>query len=186
MEYDINARISNRHVHLTKEVYDMLFDEELTKRNDLNQIGEFASTEVVTIKNGDKENKNVRVLGPFREYTQVEISKRDARTLGLNPPVRRSGELDGAEKITLVTDKASVTVCGLIISERHVHVNTKDADKYGVVDKQLVKIKIDGEKSGVMDAYVKVSDNGFYELHIDTDDANAFLLLDNDKVTMIV
>lgn len=186
MEYDINARISNRHVHLTKEVYEMLFDGEMTKRNDLNQIGEFASNQVVTIRNGDKKIKNVRVLGPFRDYSQVEISKNDARILGLNPPVRRSGELDGAEKIVLVTDKASVTVNGVIISERHVHVNTRDAQKYGVVDKQLVKIKIDGEKSGVMDAYVKVSDNGFYELHIDTDDANAFLLLDNDKVTMIV
>ena len=61
-----------------------------------------------------------------------------------------------------------------------------DANKYGVVDKQLVKIKVDGDKSGIMDAYVKVSDNGFYELHIDTDDANAFLLEDNDKVTMII
>ena len=178
MEYEINARISNRHVHLTKEVYEMLFDEEISKRNDLNQIGEFASNQTLTLKNGDKEIKNVRVLGPFREYNQVELSKRDARSLGLNPPVRRSGELDGAEKITLITDKASL--------ERHIHINTKEAYKYGVVDKQLVKIKVDGEKSGSMDAYVKVSDNGFYELHIDTDDANAFLLLDNDKVTMIV
>ena len=186
MEYEINARISNRHVHLTKEVYEMLFDEEISKRNDLNQIGEFASNQTLTLKNGDKEIKNVRVLGPFREYNQVELSKRDARSLGLNPPVRRSGELDGAEKITLITDKASLEIKGAIISERHIHINTKEAYKYGVVDKQLVKIKVDGEKSGSMDAYVKVSDNGFYELHIDTDDANAFLLLDNDKVTMIV
>lgn len=186
MEYSINARISNRHVHLTKEMYELLFDEDLTKRNDLNQIGEFASNQVVTIKNGDKEIKNVRVLGPFRNYTQVEISKRDARSLGLNPPVRRSGELDDTEKITLVTDKGMVETNGVIISERHVHVNTKDAYKYGVVDKQVVKIKVDGSKSGIMDAFVKVSDNGYFELHIDTDDANAFLLDDNDKVTLIV
>lgn len=186
MEYGINVGISNRHVHLTKEVYDMLFDDEITKRNDLNQIGEFASNQVVTLRNGDKEIKNVRVLGPFRNYNQVEISKKDARTLGINPPVRRSGDVIGSETVTLVTDKASIEIEGVIISERHVHINSKDVDRYGVVDKQKVQIKIDGEKSGVMDAYVKISDNGFYELHIDTDDANAFLLEDNDRVTMIV
>lgn len=186
MEYSINARISNRHVHLTKELYEILFDEEMTKRNDLNQIGEFASNQVVTIKNGEKEIKNVRVLGPFREYNQIEISKRDARGLGVNPPVRRSGDLADSLEITLVTDKASVNVKGLIIANRHVHMTEEDANKYGVEDMQKVQISISGDKSGIMDAEIKISDTGYYELHIDTDDANAFLLEDNDKVTMIV
>ena len=182
----VSIGVSNRHVHLTKEVYDMLFDEEITKKNDLNQIGEFASNQTLTIKNGDKEIKNVRVLGAFRNYNQVEVSKRDARSLGLNPPVRRSGDLDDSLNITLVTDKASVEVKGLIIANRHVHMTPDDAKKYGVVNEQMVQIKVPGEKSGIMDAEVKISDNGYYELHIDTDDANAFLLQDNDKVTMIV
>ncbi len=186
MEYKINARISNRHVHLTKETYEMLFDEEITKRNDLNQIGEFASNQTVTIKNGDKEINNVRVLGPFRKYNQIEISKRDARLLGLNPPVRRSGDLEDSLEIILETNKNSIKVKGLIIANRHVHINAKDKEKYGVIDKQKVKIKIDGDKSGIIDAEVKISDNGYYELHIDTDDANAFLLEDNTPVTMIV
>lgn len=186
MEYSINVRVSNRHVHLTKEMYDLLFDEEITKKYDLNQIGEFASNQTLTIKSGDKEIKNVRVLGPFREYTQVEISKRDARTLGLNPPVRRSGDLDGSLKITLETDKNSVETDGLIIANRHVHLHTDEASKYGLKDKQIVQIKVPGDKSGIMDAEVKISDTGYYELHIDTDDANAFLIEDNDKVTMIV
>lgn len=186
MEYVVNARISNRHIHLTKETYELLFDNPITKRNDLNQIGEFASNETVTIKNGDKVINNVRVLGPFRDYNQVEISKRDARTLNLNPPVRKSGDLADSLNITIETVKNSIEVKGLIIADRHVHINTLDKDKYGVYDDQKVQIKVDGEKGGIMDANVKISDNGYFELHIDTDDANAFLIEDNDKVTMIV
>ena len=186
MEYKVKARVSNRHVHLTKEVYDKLFDEEITIRNNLNQIGEFASNETLTIRVGDKKIENVRVLGPFRPYNQIEISSLDARTLGVNPPVRRSGDLSDSSNVTLETSKGSITVNGLIIANRHVHVNTKDASKYGVADGDMVKVKIDGEKSGIIDVMVKVSDNGFYELHLDTDDANAFLLNDGDEVTLII
>jgi len=186
MEYSINARISNRHVHLTKDMYDLLFDEQITVKNNLSQTGEFASNQTLTIKKGDKEIKNVRVLGPFRNYTQVEISKKDARLLGVNPPVRRSGDLESSEKITLVTDKFEIETDGVIISKRHVHMNKEDARNFGVEDKQNVQIRIDGDKSGIVDAEVKISDNGVYELHIDTDDANAFLLDDYDKVTMVV
>lgn len=186
MEKNINARISNRHVHLTKEIFDMLFDGELTIKTKLNQVGEFASNETLTIRVGDKKIEKVRVVGPLRKYTQVEISKRDARTLGVNPPVRRSGDLEGTPKIILETPKGSVETDGLIIANRHVHMTPEEAKDLGVIDKQIVKIKIDGEKSGIVDAEVKISDNGYLELHVDTDDANAFLLNDNDKVTMIL
>ena len=186
MEKSISARISNRHVHLTKEVFDALFDEELTLKTKLNQVGEFASNETLTIRVGDKKIENVRVVGPLRNYTQVEISKRDARVLGVNPPVRRSGDLEGTPKIILETEKGSVETDGLIIANRHVHMTPDEAKDLGVKNKQIVKIKIDGEKSGEINAEVKVSDNGYFELHIDTDDANAFLLNDNDKVTMII
>lgn len=186
MEYTIKARISNRHVHLTEEVYNALFDEPLTKRNDLNQFGEFASNQTLTIKNDDKLISNVRVLGPFRKYNQIEVSRRDARTLGLNPPVRKSGNLINSLEITLETEKNSLKVKGLIIANRHVHMNKSDALKYGVIDNQKVQIKVNGDKSGIMDAVVKISENGYCELHIDTDDANAFLINDNDDVTMIV
>lgn len=186
MEKSINARISNRHVHLTKEVFDALFDGELSLKTKLNQIGEFASNETLTIRVDDKKIENVRVVGPLRKYTQIEISKRDARTLGVNPPVRRSGDLEGTPKIILETPKGSVETNGLIIANRHVHMTPDEAKELGVENRQIVKIKIDGEKSGIVDAEVKVSDNGYFELHIDTDDANAFLLNDNDKVTMII
>ena len=186
MEYDINVRISNRHVHLTKEVYDLLFDEEITVKKSLNQVGEFASNATLTIRNGDKIIENVRVVGPYRSYNQVEISKKDARSLGLNPPVRRSGDLQDSLEITLETKKARVKVQGLIIANRHIHMNKIDAEKYGVEDKQIVQVKIDGDKSGVVDAEIKVSENGFLEMHVDTDDGNAFLLEDNDKVRLIL
>ena len=186
MEKIINARISNRHVHLTKEVYDRLFDDELTIKTKLNQVGEFASNKTLTIRVGDKTIENVRVVGPLRKYSQVEISKRDARFLGVNPPVRRSGNLEVTSKIILETLKGSVETDGLIIANRHVHMTPSEAKDLGLVDKQIVKIKVNGDKSGEMDAEVKISDNGYFELHIDTDDANAFLLEDNDKVTMII
>ena len=186
MEYKIVARVSNRHVHITEEIYKKLFDEQLDNMYDLSQIGEFASSRVLTIKNGDKYIENVRVCGPFRSYNQIEISKKDARILGLMPPVRRSGDLEGSLKITLETNKGQVRTDGLVIANRHVHMNRDDAKKYGVEDKQIVQIKIPGEKSGIVDAEIKITDNGFYEVHFDTDDANAFLIEDGDIVTMII
>ncbi len=186
MEYKIKVGISNRHVHLTKEIYDLLFDGELEKRNDLNQVGEFASTKTLTIKVGDKEIPNVRVLGPLRQYNQIEISKKDARTLGVNPPVRRSGDLEDSLTVTLVTPKNRVEVKGLILACRHVHMNFADAKKFGVKNQQMIAVKIDGDRSGIIDAEVKVSENGFLELHVDTDDGNAFLLDDKSEVTMLI
>lgn len=186
MEYDINVRVSNRHVHLTKETYELLFDEPILKKHDLNQVGEFASNQVLTVRNGDKVIEKVRVVGPFRSYNQIELSKRDARSLGLNPPVRRSGDLDDSLEVILETNKASIKTNGCIISNRHVHMTNDDALKYGVVNEQIVGIKIDNEKGGIAMAEVKISDNGYYEAHFDTDDANAFLIEDNDKAKMIV
>ena len=160
--------------------------EELKKKYDLSQFGEFASEQVLTIKSDKGEIPNVRICGPFRKYNQIEISKRDARLLGLEPPVRRSGDLRGSLKIKLVTPKDCVETDGLVIANRHVHMSNIEAKYYGVQDKQIVKIKIPGDKSGIVDAEVKITDNGFYEFHVDTDDANAFLIEDNDLVTMIV
>ena len=180
----IKARVSNRHIHLTKETYDLLFDDEMIKRNDLSQIGEYASTKTLTIKNGENKINNVRVVGPLRNYNQIEISKKDARVLNLNPPVRRSGDLSDSLYITLETEKAKIEVKGLIIANRHVHMNEDDAKRLGVKDKDMVKVRIDGVKSGIIDAEVKVTSKGVLELHLDTDDANAFLIEDYDEVTL--
>lgn len=187
MYYKVKVAVSNRHVHLTKETYERLFDEPLTKKNDLHQIGQFAANQTVDIISGDNKFENVRIVGPFRSYNQIEISKNDARKLKLNPPVRTSGDLKGSEHITLKTDKGSITLDeACIIADRHVHFNTSEADKYHVKDKDKLKIHILGEKRGTIEAFAKVSDDGYYELHIDTDDANAFLLNNNDEVVLEV
>lgn len=187
MEKTITIGVSNRHVHLTKETYDKLFDEEITKKVDLNQLGEFASNQLVTLVANGHEIERVRLLGPLRTYDQVEISHNDALKFKLNPPVRKSGDLTGAEEITLRTEKGEVTIKACILAQRHVHVNTKDADSFGVVDGQKVQVKVGGPRSGIMDAYIKISDNGFYEMHIDTDDANAFMINnDNNEGTLII
>lgn len=178
MEVKIN--ISARHVHLTKEALNILFGHELYVRNMLNQVGQFASVETVRIKTQDGVIDNVRVIGPVRLYNQVELAKSDARKLGINPPVRKSGVLNDAELVTIETDRGSITGNYAIIADRHVHFSPSDALKYGVVDDQILHLDINGIKPGTIDVKAKVTENGFYEVHLDTDDANAFLITSGD------
>lgn len=182
----VKIGISNRHVHLSKETYNRLFDDEMKMIRPLNQTGEFVSDKVVTLINDNYEITNVKVLGPLRNYDQVEISRKDSLSFKINPPVRASSDLSGAEVITLKTDKGEVTIPACIIAQRHIHMNFDDAKKYGVENKQKVKMIIDGPKSGIMDFYIKVSENGYMEAHVDTDDANAFMLNTNDEGTLIL
>ncbi len=187
MEKSIRIGVSNRHVHLTEEVYYQLFDEPISKKKDLHQIGEFACDQVVKIKTAKNEIANVRVLGPFRDYNQVEISKSDAYFLGINPPVRKSGDLKNSETVTLVTQKGSITLNeSCILADRHVHMNPLMAKELGVTDGQIVQIKVKGDKSCLLDAHIKVSENGYFELHLDFDDANACDLKNDDEVLMIL
>lgn len=186
MEIKTTVGVSNRHVHLTKETFKILFGlEEMEKLRDLNQLSQFASNHTLTIQNNDRRIENVRILGPFRSYNQVEISKTDAYTLKLNPPIRTSGDLANSETITLVGPRGTITLPNsCIIANRHLHVNTKDVDKYHLTDKQKIYVHINTEKKGIIEAVVKVSDDGYFELHLDTDDANAFFLTNGDEVTV--
>ena len=186
MKMNVKVGISNRHVHLTLETYKKLFGDELKKERDLNQIGEFVSNKKVNIKTSNGTITNVRILGPLRDYDQVEISRRDALKLGINPPIVSSGELAHAEEVTLVHGKKTVKVKGCIIALRHLHMNTKDALKLGVKNKQKVKIIVDGKRGGVLEGVVKVSRNGYLETHIDTDEAAAFSLVNGDDVTVLL
>jgi len=175
--------ISNRHVHLTKETYFKLFSEEITKKRELNQIGEFAANETVTIKTEKNEINNVRIIGPFRNYNQVEISATDAYLLGLKPPVRQSGDLENSETITIIGPIGEVTLeNACIIAERHIHMSQEKDRELGFKNEELLKIKVNNDKGGIMYAKVKISTNGIYEIHIDRDDANCFLLNTGDKV----
>ena len=183
----VNVGVSNRHIHLNYDDYKVLFgDTLLVKRNDLNQPGMFASQLVVTIKGDKRSIENVRVLGPLRDYTQVEISKTDAYFLGCNPPVRNSGELDGAFKITIIGPNGTITKNVAIIATRHIHVDKTIREEKGLVGVDKVSIKIDGEKGGIIsNVYLKDSDRAYFELHLDTDDANAHMLKQNDEVEII-
>lgn len=182
----IPVGVSNRHIHLKEEIYRQLFDEEMTKRNDLNQPGEFAANQVLIIKTDKNQIDNVRILGPFRDYNQVEISKTDAYLLGLTPPVRKSGDLIDCESITLVSPKGEVRLdSAVIIAERHVHMTKEIALENNFIDNQKIYIKVSGEKPGIIEAKVKTSEEAFLELHLDTDDANAFLLKNGDEVEII-
>ena len=180
----VSIGVSNRHVHLAKEHLNILFGDnyELEKKADLTQPGQYASTAVVTIKTSKSEIGNVRVLGPIRNYTQVEISKTDAYKLGLNPPVRNSGDLDGSEPITIVGPNGSVDLDeGCIIAARHIHILPSQIKSYGLEGIEKVNVKLNGEKGGIItNVYIKPSEEAFFELHLDTDDANAHLIKNGD------
>lgn len=176
MEEKVKINISARHVHLTKEAIDLLFGHELTFKSKLNQVGQFASNETVKIETDNGSFENVRVVGPARGYNQVEISKSDARILGINPPVRRSGDIENSAFIKIKTDLGEISGNYAIIADRHVHFSPNDAYKYGVKDNDDLYLVINGVKPGEILVKAKVSDDGFFEAHLDTDDANAFLL----------
>lgn len=188
MELKTKVGVSNRHIHLKERDFKILFgDVQLTKLRDINQLGQFAANEVVGIKTNKNLIENVRIIGPLRNYTQVEISKTDAYFLGLNPPIRKSGDIKGSESITLIGPKGQVTIQeGCIIANRHIHFTKEMAEKYNLVEDQRILVQIHTEKSGAIEAFVKISDDAYFELHLDTDDANAFLLKNNDEVDLMI
>lgn len=185
----INVGVSNRHVHLTKETLELLFgkDFELEVLKELSQKGQFASKQTVSIKGPKGEIENVRILGPVREYNQVEISKTDSFKLGVKPPVRNSGDLTGSEKITIIGPNNEIELTeGCIIATRHIHISFEELNKLGLKNNSTVSIKVKGEKGAILDnVYLKASDEATLELHLDTDDANGCLISQNDKVEVI-
>lgn len=180
----IKIGVSNRHIHLCKRDFNILFNNrELSILRDLSQKGEFASDLTLNVRTTKGVINNVRVVGPLRDRTQVEISKTDAYKLGINPPVRMSGDLDNSESVILESDNNSVLVDNcLILAHRHIHMNENEARELGYHNGDVVSVKIDGIRSGVLDnIIVKIKDNYNLELHVDTDEANAFLI-DNESV----
>ncbi len=181
----IKVGVSVRHVHLTKEVYKKLFgEEELKIETTLDQPTQFASNQVVTIKNGNREITNVRIVGPLRDYNQVEVSKTDCFILKVNPPIRTSGDLKGSSPITIVGPLGEVTLDqGLILANRHIHITEEELETYGLKENDKLKIKAIGEKGGILDnVYLKVQEGANFILHLDTDDANAFNIKNEDEV----
>ncbi|KLO25066.1 MULTISPECIES: phosphate propanoyltransferase [unclassified Marinitoga] len=182
--------VSNRHVHLSKEDLEVLFGEgyELHPIKDLKQPGQYAAEEVVTLVGPKGKIERVRVLGPVRKETQIEISQTDAFKLGVKPPVRDSGDLDGTPGIKIVGPKGEVeTKKGLILAKRHIHMLPEDAEKYNVKDKDLVYVAIEkGDRKLIFgDVLIRVSPKYALEFHVDTDEANAALIKTGDEVFIV-
>lgn len=186
----VPVSISARHIHIQKTHLEKLFGNkyDLNKFKDISQPGQFASKEKVDIIGPRGTIKNVRILGPLREKTQLEISSTDSRQLGLNPPVRSSGQISGSSPFTIVGPEGEITLEeGCIIADRHIHMTPEDAKNYNVKDKQKVSIVVEGKKSGVMsEVGIRVHNDYKLDMHIDTDDANAFALKGNEKLKMIL
>ncbi len=168
--------ISARHVHLTQEHVDELFGKgyQLTKKKEL-MGGQFASNELVTLV-GTKLRaiENVRILGPCRKASQVEISKTDCIKLGVKAPIRESGKIEGSAPIAVVGPKGVVYLEeGCIVAKRHIHMSPDDARRFGVTNGQSVKVRFDNDRGGVMeDVIIRVDPTFTLEMHIDTDEAN--------------
>ncbi|MDK2821377.1 MAG: putative phosphotransacetylase [Clostridia bacterium] len=186
---EVPVGVSGRHVHLSKEHLNILFgnDYELTPIKDLGQPGQYAAKETVTIIGPKGILEKVRIIGPTRSASQVELSKTDCFKVGVNPPVRDSGVHEGSPGCILVGPEGVVKLeKGVIIASRHIHMLPEDAEKYGLKDKDMVKVKVDNERGLVFEnVLVRVSTTSGLEFHIDTDEANACLLKTNDSVKVL-
>lgn len=184
----IPVGISARHVHLSREDVETLFGRgyQLTPKKEL-MGGQYAAQECVTLV-GTKLRaiENVRVLGPERSKSQVEVARTDAIKLGLNAPIRLSGDLAGSAPIALIGPKGAVYLEeGCIVAQRHIHMSPADAKRFGVKDKQVVKIRFESGRGGILeDVPIRVDDTFTLEMHIDTDEANA-LGIGKDKGILI-
>ncbi|HHW66350.1 MAG: hypothetical protein PWP07_1238 [Epulopiscium sp.] len=178
--YIVPVGISARHVHLSQEHLEILFGKgyQLTHYKDLSQPGQFAAHEKVEVIGPKGSIKNVRILGPIRSNTQVEVALSDARKLGINAPVRSSGDIKGTPGVILRGPAGQVEIpCGVIIAERHLHMSEEEARRFNLKDKDIVTAVVEGSKGGKMsNIVVRVNKDYRLDLHIDTDDANAFNL----------
>jgi len=170
----IKVEVSARHIHLCKEDFVTLFaKDELTVRNSLSQKGEFASNETVEVVGPDNRLKKVRVLGPFRDRSQLELSKTDCLSLGINAPLQISGTHNGA-LIKIVGPKGSIMSKIAMIAMRHIHLSSKSAKKFGIKDGIYVSAQVSGDRAVTFGkAQVRVSELFTDYLHLDTDEGNA-------------
>ena len=175
---EVPIGVSNRHIHLSKSDLETLFGKgyELTPIKELSQPGQYACKELLTIVGPSlRPIENVRVLGPVRSSSQVEISKTDSYALKVKPPVRESGKIKGSSPITIIGPKGVVTLAeGCIIANRHIHMSPAEAAVFGISDGDYVTVDVEGERrTRWFDVQVRVHENFRLEMHVDTDDANS-------------
>lgn len=181
--------ISVRHIHLTRDDVDKLFGYgyQLTPKKALSQPGQIACEECLDIIGPKGELKHVRILGPERSATQIELAQTDCRNIGIKAPVRSSGDTKGTPGVTLRGPNGTLTVPeGVMIADRHIHMTPAQAAAFGLADGDRVQVKIDGPKPGVMGGVlIRANDKCALDFHIDTDDGNAFLLKQGQLVTVL-
>lgn len=186
---EVPVGISNRHIHLSERDLYQLFGEgyQLTKIKDLSQPGQYACKETVIIGGPNGTIDKVRVLGPVRKKTQVEILEGDCYKLGVIAQARLSGDLDGTTGVTIIGPKGSIqTKEGLIIAQRHIHMTIQDAKQFGVTDGQQVSIQINGLRGGIYsNVTIRANDESALECHLDTEEANAMKVSSSAKIKII-
>lgn len=189
MERNIPVGISGRHAHLSQADLETLFGAgyQLNTLKALSQPDQYAAKETVEIVTAKGSIKNVRILGPVRKQTQVELSLTDAIKLGINPPVRDSGDLKNSPGITIIGPQGQVVIAeGVICAARHIHMTSEDAAYFQVKDKALVCVEVAGDRGAILrNVLIRVHDNFQLEMHVDTDEGNAVMLKTGDKVALV-
>lgn len=189
LETKVPVGISARHVHVSQADLDILYGEgyQLTVKKDLLQIGQFAANELVDLVTEKGSFKNVRILGPLRKQTQVEVALTDAMKLKINIPVRDSGDLKNSPGITIVGPKGTVELTeGVIAAGRHIHMSLPDADAFGVKDRDIVSVRCGGERGVIFEnVLIRAHESFRLEMHIDTDEANATMCKNGGLVEII-
>ncbi|REK76584.1 phosphate propanoyltransferase [Paenibacillus paeoniae] len=189
MSKQVPVGVSARHIHLSEEHVHILFGEgyQLTEMKPLSQPGQYAANETVAVTGPKGSFGKVRILGPVRKRTQLEVSRTDAFALGVNPPVRESGDIAGSAGITIQGPAGEVVVEeGVIVAARHIHFHTSDAERLGIQDKQKLSVRVGGDRGVVFEHVVaRVSADFALDMHIDTDEANAAGVKNGDLAEII-
>lgn len=188
MGYKVPVGISNKHLHLSQEDLEKLFGAgyELTFKKELKQPGQFAAEEQVEVV-GPKKSVRLRVLGPVRKETQIELAFTDARSLGFKAPIRESGKLEGTPGCKIIGPKGEIEIDhGVMIAVRHIHLNDEQAAEAGVKDGDVVRVKIGGERGLVFDqVLIRAGAKHEREFHVDTDEGNAACMANDQEVEIL-
>ncbi|RCW50200.1 putative phosphotransacetylase [Paenibacillus prosopidis] len=186
---EVPIGVSARHIHLSDEHVELLFGKgyTLTEMKPLSQPGQYAANETVAVVGPKGTFAKVRILGPTRKRTQLEVSRTDAFALGVNPPVRESGDIAGSAGITLQGPAGEIKIEeGVIVAARHIHFHTSDAERFGIGDKQSLRVRFSGERGVVFENVIaRVSEQYALDMHIDTDEANAAGVKNGDTAEIV-
>ena len=172
----IPIEISARHVHLSAEDWRKIFPGDgPTVAKPISQHPQFIAEERVALQGPSGAIEHVGLVGPLRSYSQVELSWTDAHRLGLHPPLRESGRLNGAAEITIIGPEGSISVPAAIIQQRHIHASPTEAQNYGLTDGQAVDVKVEGPRGGTYtNVIIRIHESFSWRMHVDTDEGNAF------------